>query len=173
VAVALALLVQAYVVKPYRIPSSSMAVSLRPGDRVLVNRVVYHLREPRRGDVIVFHAPDDGQVLVKRVVGLPGETLSTRDGRLLVDGKLLDEPYVRVRRGDPEPTRPGPIISGTTMHRPYSLDRPYRVPAATVYVLGDNRTHSGDSRVWGPVALDRLIGEALLVYWPLSHAGGL
>src|SRR5665647_2683881 len=88
VAIALALLVQAFLVKPYRIPSESMASTLRPGDRVLVNRVVYHLREPQRGDVMVFRYPEDRDVVfIKRIVGVPGDTLQVRVGRLWVNGR--------------------------------------------------------------------------------------
>ena len=90
VAIALALAVQAYAVKPYRIPSESMASTLRPGDRVLVNRVVYRLRDPQRGDVLVFRFPKDRSVVfIKRVVGVPGDVLQVRDGRLYVNGERV------------------------------------------------------------------------------------
>ena len=98
VAIALALLVQAFLIKPYRIPSESMASTLRPGDRVLVNRVVYHLRQPHRGDVMVFRYPENVNVVfIKRIVGVPGDTLQVREGRLWVNGRPVAEPYIRRR----------------------------------------------------------------------------
>lgn len=167
VAVAVALAVQAYLVKPYFVPTPSMAATLRPGDRVLVDRVSYRVHAPRRGDIVVFHAPGDGAVtLVKRLVGLPGETLQVRGGSLYVDGRRLSEPYVHRTGGRPDATTPGEPVDGGTMRRPWSLLKPYTVPADSYFVMGDNRAESSDSREWGVVPRDRLIGAARVVYWP-------
>src|SRR5665647_2373068 len=95
VAVAVALLIQAYLVKPYRIPSPSMEDTLLVGDRVLVDRISWRFSEPARGEIIVFHSPVPGPVLIKRIVGMPGDTLSLRDGAMYVNGQRLAEPYVR------------------------------------------------------------------------------
>jgi signal peptidase I len=172
VAIVSALLIQAYVVKPYRIPTPSMAATLRPGDRVLVNRVVYHLREPRRGDVVVFRYPKNREVtFIKRIVGLPGDTLAVRDGRLYVGGRALTEPYVHVTRGVTDPTNPGMGQSGTTVGEPWSLSEPYTVPPDAYFVMGDNRTNSDDSRDWGTVPRSDIVGEGSLVYWPLGRWG--
>jgi signal peptidase I len=169
-AIVVALLVQAYVVKPYRIPSGSMVGTLRPGDRVLVNRVIYHLREPRRGDIIVFRYPKDTSVVfIKRVVGLPGDRLMLRDGRLWVNGKLLVENYVHHTGGRCDPTNPGQAVDGSTMHAPWSLAEPYTVPPNSFFVMGDNRTNSDDSRDWGPVPKSDVIGAGSVVYWPLGR----
>jgi signal peptidase I len=122
VAILVALAVQSWLLKPYRIPSGSMLDTLRPGDRVLVNRVVYHLRDPHRGDVIVFHYPEDPDVVfIKRVVGVPGDTLEVRDGRLYVNGRKLAEPYVHQSSGHVDPTVAQAAIAGSTMHDPWSL----------------------------------------------------
>ena len=174
VAIALALLTQAYLVKPYRIPSESMASTLRPGDRVLVNRVVYRLREPHRGDVMVFRYPEDRDIVfIKRIVGVPGDTLQVRDGRLWVNGRLADEPYVHRTTGSLDPTAaPGPV-SGSTIREPWSLARPYIVPAGSYFVMGDNRTDSDDSRFWGTVPRADIIGEGFVVSWPLGRWAAL
>lgn len=163
-AVAVALLLQAYIVKPYRIPSESMAATLVPQDRVLVNRVVYKLHGPRRGDVVVFDCAAVGRVLIKRVVGMPGDVVSLRGGHVYIDGVRLREPYVRRIGGRPQPTEP---FRGTG--RPWSLEQPYRVPEGHYFLMGDNRTVSDDSRDWGPAARGDLIGEAFFTYWPLSR----
>ena len=167
-AVAAALLVQAFLVKPYRIPSESMAATLVPRDRVLVNRVVYRLHEPRRGDIVVVDSRAVGRVLIKRVVGLPGETLELHDGRVYVDGRRLAEPYVARVDGRQEPTEPF-----TGSGRLWSLERPYTVPAGHYFLMGDNRVVSDDSRDWGPAPRGEIVGRAFLTYWPLTRAGGL
>ncbi len=174
VAVLVALAVQAWLVKPYRIPSGSMLDTLRPGDRVLVNRVVYHLREPRRGDVIVFRYPQDPDVVfIKRVVGVPGDLLEARDGRLYVNRNKAAEPYVHRTGGRLDPTVAQAAIVGSTLHDPWSLAEPYRVPAGTYFVMGDNRTDSDDSRDWGTVPRAAIVGEGLATYWPVSRLRAL
>src|SRR5674476_431409 len=108
-AIVAALLVQAFLVKPYRIPSESMAATLAPRDRVLVNRVVYRLHAPGRGDIVVIDSAVVGRILIKRVVALPGETISVDGGAVYIDGRRLDEPYVHRVDGDTEPTRQAEI----------------------------------------------------------------
>jgi signal peptidase I len=161
------LVFEAEVAKPYRIPSSSMEPTLhcaRPGpwclagsnDRVLVNRLEYDFESPKRGQIVVFTAPpltsrcepgDGGSTFVKRLIGLPGDTVTERNGLVSVDGKRLAEPYV-------EPALRG-SESGT-----------WHVPAGRYFFLGDDRIHSCDSRVWGSVPRHSLIGPVLLTYWP-------
>jgi signal peptidase I len=152
----LALLVQQFIVKPFAIPSPSMEPTLVEGDRVLVNRLVYHFRSPERGDVIVFHPPGrpGSDPFIKRVVAVGGDTIAVHDGSLYVNGVAQDEPFIKEHLiiGDfPE----------TTIEPGY------------VWAMGDNRNNSGDSRVFGPVPLDSIMGKAFAVYWPLSRAGGL
>lgn len=174
VALVLALAVQAWLFKPYRIPSESMLDTLRPGDRVIVNRVVYHLHEPERGDVIVFRYPrDPGQVFIKRVVGVPGDVLEIRDGRLYVNGRQAAEPYVHVTGGEPDPTVAEGVVDGSTLRDPWSLAESYRVPDDMYFVMGDNRTDSDDSRVWGTVSRGAIVGEGFVTYWPLSRLRAL
>jgi signal peptidase I len=170
VAVLAALAVQAWLVKPYRIPSESMLDTLRPGDRVLVNRVVYRLHDPGRGDIIVFRYPHDPDVVfIKRVVGVPGDVLEVRDGRLYVNGREADDSFVHHTGGRADPTVAEAPIAGSTLHDPWSLAEPYRVPDDAYFVMGDNRTDSDDSRVWGTVPRAAIVGEGLATYWPLSR----
>jgi signal peptidase I len=174
VAVAVALLVQAFLVKPYRIPSPSMIDTLEPGDRVLVNRVIYHLRDVEHGDIVVFRYPLDTKwAFIKRVVGLPGDVLQAKDGVLWRNGEPVDEPYVHSSEGNRDPTNPAGAITGTTMSDPWSLAAPYTVPQGSYFVMGDNRTDSDDSRVWGPVPAEEVIGSAFFIYWPLDRLGAL
>jgi signal peptidase I len=173
-AVLVAVAVQAWLVKPYRIPSESMLDTLRPGDRVLVNRAVYHLRDPHRGDVVVFRYPDDPSVVfIKRIVGVPGDVLKVRDGRLYVNGEPLKEPYVHRTAGRTDPTVAQAAIAGSTLHDPWSLADSYRVPDGQYFVMGDNRTDSDDSRDWGTVPRTAIVGEGLVTYWPLSRLRAL
>ncbi len=168
VAVAVVLVFEAEVAKPYRIPSSSMEPTLRcakPGewcsatssDRVVANRLAYRFSSPQRGQIVVFTAPasaaqcgsgDGGTTFVKRLIGLPGDTITEREGRIFVNGKRLNEPYVEPAfRGDESGSWP-------------------RVAAGRYFFLGDDRVHSCDSRIWGTVPRSSLIGPVLLTYWP-------
>ena len=166
VAVAVALLIQAVLVKPYRIPSASMEDTLLIGDRVLVDRVSWRFAQPARGDIVVFHPPFDGPVLIKRIIGLPGDEMSLSGGFVYVNGRRLDEPYVRRIDGRQEPSEP--FSNGL----PWSLQEPYKVPAGSYFVMGDNRTDSGDSREFGPIKHEQFVGRAFAKYWPPGRIGG-
>jgi signal peptidase I len=169
-AVAIVLLVKAFVVNPYRIPSSSMEPTLhcaqpasgceaRFSDRVLANRFIYHLRDPRRGEIVVFQTPDAARVkcgaggtFVKRIIGLPGETVEVRlqrgVGYVYINGRKLDEPYLEQAR------RPGETYG------------PTKIPKNSYFMMGDNRSQSCDSREWGSVPRGNLIGKVFGTYWP-------
>ena len=173
VALAVAFAVQAYVVKPYKIPTASMANTLVPHQRVLVDRLIYHFRGVHRGDIIVFHCAALGnEVLIKRIVGLPGDLLALRDGRLYVNGAQASDAFVDKFAGVAEPTQPAPS-STNAPGAPWSLARPYRVPVGHYFVMGDNRTDSDDSRYWGTVPKGAIIGQAFFTYWPLGRVGGI
>ena len=175
VAVALAFLVQAYIVKPYRVPTPSMANTVKAGERVLIDRTVYHYRSIRRGDIVAFRGPQavNHIVLLKRVVGLPGDTLSLSGGRLCVNGKPLDEPYLRSGDGSVTQTLPATGYGAPASDGPWTLARAYTVPAGHYFMMGDNREDSFDSRFWGPIARSDVIGRAFAVYWPPQDVGGL
>ena len=170
VAVLFVLVFEAEVAKPYRIPSASMEPTLhcaRPAegceaatsDRVIADRLAYRFHGPQRGDIVVFTAPSaaarrcqTGGTFVKRVVGLPGEQLSSQNGRVLVDGRPLDESaYLRA----------GVVTSLA----------PTRVPRDAYFVMGDNRGDSCDSRAWGAVPRRNVIGRVDLTYWPPQRLG--
>jgi signal peptidase I len=167
VAITVALLIQAYLVKPYRIPSASMETTLMIGDRVLVDRISWRFGDPQRDQIAVFHPPFAGPVLIKRIIGLPGDTLSVRDGKLYINGKQADEPYVRKINGVPVPTEP--FSNGMA----WSLQQPYKVPAGSYFMMGDNRIDSGDSREFGPVPRGQFVGHAFARYWPIGRIGGI
>jgi signal peptidase I len=167
VALIVALLLRTFVVQTFFIPSGSMEPTLQVGDRILVNKLSYHLHNINRGDIVVFSRPpaedcggpevDD---LVKRVIGLPGETLSLSGGYVDVNGKRLNETWLPASKQGI--TGEGP--PGT----PYDLARPYRVPPNHYFVMGDNRTDSCDSRYWGPIAKSLIVGKVELRVWPIS-----
>jgi signal peptidase I len=164
-AIGIVLAIKAWVVNPYRIPSSSMEPTLhcaRPGsgcesrfsDRVLADRFIYHFRSPHRKEIIVFNTPAAAQrrcgesgTFVKRLIGLPGDTVHEQDGTVFVNGKKLNEPYVKANRRDHE--------TGT-----------WHVPQGEYFFMGDNRAQSCDSRRWGAVPRKDLIGEVFATYWP-------
>jgi len=168
VAVVIAILLRTFVVATYSIPSGSMEPTLQIGDRIVVDKLAYHLHGIGRGDIVVFSTPPAENCagppvsnLVKRVIALPGETISLADGRVLIDGRLLPEPWLPPN--ERTQTTPGP--SG----EPFSLHHAYKVPAGDVYVMGDNRTFSCDSRYWGPVVRSTIVGKVDLRIWPLSR----
>lgn len=182
IAVAVAVVVRALVAQAYYIPSPSMVPQLRVNDRVVVSRVAYHLHSPHRGDIVVFNAPpsldtaksvpsspfarffrsigvaigvtEDQTVLIKRVVALPGETVSARGGRVYVGNEVLVEPYLPAR---------------TTT----SDFGPVKVPKGDVWVMGDNRGNSEDSRFFGPIPIHTIIGRAIWKVWPPWNASFL
>ena len=180
-AIGLALGIQAFLVKPYQIPSASMQPTLVTGERVLVNRLSYTLGgDPSVGDVVVFHPPAgaDGdrcgvpskadracpegtpeqseQSFIKRIVAGPGDTLYIEDGHPVVNGeKQTDEPYIR------------PCGIGGACN----LQEPIEIPADQYFMMGDNRGESDDSRFWGPVPEDWIIGKAFFSYWPPDEIG--
>jgi signal peptidase I len=162
---ALGLLVPGLVFEHFWVPTPSMAATLTPGDHVLVDRLAYRVKAPRRGDVIVFHPPGQQAVFIKRVIGVPGDVISLRDGVVYVNGHRLIEPYVREAAGALARTEPWPSDDPAS----WSLIKPYRVPAGKYFVMGDNRTESDDSRDWGPVARRAILGEAVVTFWPLGH----
>src|SRR5438093_7545414 len=164
-AVALALFLSiglnVFVLQVVDVRQSSMETTLVEGDRLLLSKVDYRVHPPQRGDVIVFRPPPpacpvdaDCVPFVKRVVGIQGDRVDVRDGRLYVNDVAVDEPYAR------QPTR----AEGN------AVTYPLVVAADTVFVMGDNRPVSGDSRAWGAVPLSSIIGTAYLDFWPFDHA---
>jgi signal peptidase I len=178
VALGLALGIQAFLVKPFRIPSESMVPTLEIGQRVLVDRVSYRFSDPDRGDIVVFKPPE-GQPstcgverpsdmpcpkgtpeksdtnFIKRVVGLPGDHLKVVEGSVYINGKRQDESFARL---DAECAT-------------CNLPREITIPKGNYYMMGDNRGESADSREWGPVPKNWIIGKAFMTYWPPGRIG--
>jgi signal peptidase I len=146
--------VRPVVAAPFYVGSESMVPTLMVWDRVLINKLAYDFAEPERGDIVLFTSPDGGkEPLIKRVVGLPGDELEYRGSDLLVNGELAEEPYLGHRQ---------------RMGKPFG---PTTVPQGYVFVMGDNRMNSFDSRYFGPVPEENLIGEAMVRFWPPGRAG--
>jgi signal peptidase I len=180
VAFVIAFLVKSLVAQAFYIPSESMVPTLEVGDRVLVSRISYRLHEPHRGDIVVFTSPfangrsDDRGIVqrvvhgvlesvgfrqpstedfIKRVIGLPGETVEGKDGRILIGGRELQEPYLA--------------------ETPIGDFPPKQVPEGSLWVMGDNRNRSSDSRVFGPIDEHKIVGRAILRIWPIPRLGFL
>jgi signal peptidase I len=177
-ALAIAVVIKTFLVQPFWIPSESMLPTIEVNDRVMVNKLAYQWGEPERGDIVVFRDPREEEIeesipeavirsvleavgirtrghedLIKRVIGLPGETIEVTNNQIVVDGTPLEEPYLSEVFMPDEPA--------------------VTVEANEVFVMGDNRDASFDSRRFGPIPLDDLIGRAFVTIWPISHVGGL
>ncbi len=168
-ALAMALLIKTFLVQAFYIKWDSMEPTLLAGDRLMVDKISYRWGDISRGDIVVFEGPSlqaghDDEALIKRVVGLEGEMVELRDGNVYVDGSLLGEAYLE----------PGTITSNRR-NIPGCVNSPSPtrcfIADGTVFVLGDNRETSRDSRFFGPVDADRIVGRAWLRFWPLSEFG--
>jgi len=136
-----------------RVENISMLPTLNPGELILVNKLAYKLGDPHHGDVVIFHAPNNpGEDYIKRIIGVPGDEVTIGSGRVIVNGVVLNEPYIAA----------APNYNGSWI-----------VPEDSLFVLGDNRNSSSDSHAWGFVPLDEVIGKALFIYWPISKIGSL
>jgi signal peptidase I len=156
-----AVLLRVFVIQTFYIPSPSMTPTLKVGDRILVDKLAYHLHGVGRGDIIVFNAPPgvahgcftNDKVLVKRVIGLPGETISDKNGTIYIDGKALAQPWL------PRNDRATYTATFPAVH----------IRANNYFVMGDNRIDSCDSRIWGTVTRSEIIGKVDMRIWPLSR----
>jgi signal peptidase I len=157
--------IQNFIAQPYKVQQSSMERTLMQEQYVLVDKLTPRWAAYERGDIIVFAPPDswasaERDPFIKRVIGLPGDRVELEDGLVLVNGVELDEPYLFVRRGEPEPTEPS-FNGGTT----------WLVPDGALFVMGDHRAASADSREFGPIDVSTVLGRALLRYWPFDAFG--
>jgi signal peptidase I len=185
VAIGLALAIQAFIIKPYKIPSRSMEPTLEVGQRVLVDRIGMHFGEPKIGEIVVFHPPKDAEQqvcgpaphmvtpggaacdapepeeasvnFIKRIVAGPGDTLYVKEGHAYVNGKREKDSYITPCGSSSECNFPTPI----------------KIPAGHWFMMGDNRGESDDSRFWGPVPTSWIIGQAFFTYWPPDRIGTL
>jgi signal peptidase I len=156
IAIGLALIIIVFLYQPVKVEGTSMAPLLSDQERIFINKFVYRFEPIHRGDVVVFWYPlDRSKSFIKRVIGLPGETVEIRQGVLSVNGQVVPEPYVPPQYED------------------VSDFGPVRVPKESYFVMGDHRISSNDSRVFGPVASRFIYGRAVFAYWPVDHFGSL
>jgi signal peptidase I len=156
IAIGLALVIIVFLYQPVKVEGTSMAPLLSDQERIFINKFVYRFEAIHRGDVVVFWYPlDRSKSFIKRVIALPGETVSIRQGVVTVNGNVVPEPYVPPQYED------------------VSDYGPVRVPKDSYFVMGDHRVSSNDSRVFGPVASRFIYGRAVFAYWPVDHFGSL
>jgi len=150
IALGFALLIREYIVMVSLVPSGSMIPTFQIRDRLFVNRYIYRFSDPERGDIIVFKSTTDDKDYVKRCIGLPGETIEIKNGHVYINDQLL-------------------ILAGVDIQRDRANFGPVKVPDKHYFVLGDNRANSRDSRYWGFVPHDHLMGKSLFTFWPVSQ----
>lgn len=147
IAMLLALIIRYFVFSPFSVAGPSMMSTLHDGDRVLVNKVIYYIRDPKPGEVVIFHAPTEKDY-IKRIIGVPGQEVSAQNNYVRVDGEAIGEPYLDEGKRTADF---GPV----------------KVPEGYVFVMGDNRTNSSDSREIGPVPIEQVVGRADVIFWPI------
>ena len=156
-----AFLIRTYVCEPFEVPSASMEETIMTGDYIFAEKVSYQFGEPQQGDIAVFADPQiPSRTLVKRVIATEGQTINLIDGKVYIDGVELTEAYT-----SGQPTYPLSTAGNV------SISYPYTIPEGYVWMMGDNRTNSLDSRYFGPIDEDTLFGKAILIYWPLNEIG--
>ena len=160
VALLAAIILKDYVIINANVPTGSMENTIMPGDRLIGNRLAYLWSEPERGDIVIFHYPDnEDELYVKRIIGLPGETVVIEDGKIYINDALqpMDEPYLKEE--------------WTNRTGPYSFE----IPEASYLMLGDNRNDSLDARYWNNtyVKKEKILGKAAITYWPIENFGKL
>jgi signal peptidase I len=156
IAAALAAVIIVFFYQPVKVEGTSMAPSLSDQERIFINKFVYRVGSIERGDVIVFWYPlDRAKSFIKRVVGMPGDLVQIREGRVYINGRRLEEPYVPAEYAD------------------FSDYGPLRVRSGEYFVLGDHRASSNDSRMFGPVAAGYIYGKAVFAYWPMAQFGAI
>ena len=164
VALAVALLLRTFVFEVYEVPTGSMLETIQEGDRLVGEKITYRYSEPKQGDIVTFSNPDGSDTtLIKRVIATGGQTVNLVDGVVYVDGVALDEPYTLGKASYPLDYS----LTGVTMSYPYT------VPEGSVWVMGDNRTNSLDSRYFGAVSVDDITSRAVFNFWPFSDARSL
>jgi signal peptidase I len=189
-ALIMAVILRAFVVQAYKIPSGSMNDTLMEGDLLIVNRMVYGLhvpltdkvilryRWPQRGEIVVFTPPQDPtKDFIKRCVGLPGDVILVKEKKLFVNGVLQTEPYVVHKdpstylKGFPAMLDPALTVHGPVYEKGCNRDNfgPYTVPPDHIFCLGDNRDNSNDSRFWGSVPIHQVLGKPLVIWWPIDR----
>jgi signal peptidase I len=178
---AIVVVVRSFIAEPRYIPSSSMEPTLQINDRLLIEKITYRFRKPERGEVVVFNppavaaVPDSSLVYIKRVIGLPGDRISIRDGKVFVNDKPLNEPYIKdapeytLPTNDPKQC-PNCFIPDTVIQKDRTLS--FTVPPNSYWMMGDNRNNSLDSHAWGFLPEQNIVGRASFRYWPFDNRLG-
>lgn len=154
IALVLALIIRAFILQTFYIPTGSMIPTIMPGDRIIALKFWYYIAPLKRGDIVVFKSPEEPKILVKRLVGLPGDTILIKDGKVYINGKPWEDKKIS--------------------HVRYYAVGPYgvgeqKVPEGEYYMLGDNSANSDDSRFWGFAPRRNILGKAVVTYWPITH----
>jgi len=157
--------IQTFVAQPYRVEGASMETTVMPDQYVLIDKLTPRWAAYSRGDIVVLHPPSnfaglDDTPFIKRIIGLPGDRIELKDGKVYVNGTVLDEPYIYASGGIRQPTNPTTAASSEWL-----------VPAGELFVMGDHRQASADSRMFGPIEISQVIGRAWLRYWPVDSFG--
>ena len=164
VALSIFLILYLFIMQPHQVNGQSMDPTFQHGEYVMTDKLSYRFNNPQRGDVVVFKAPTSAQCpegagcdFIKRIIGLPGDTVEVKDNHFYLNGELLAEPY----------------LDSSVVTKPYNytLNGPVMVPQNSYFVSGDNRPHSSDSRLWGPVSRDDIVGKVFFRYWPIPRIG--
>lgn len=158
-ALAIFVVIYLFLFQPHQVKGASMEANFYDGEYILTDKITYRLRPPQRGEVVIFKAPKNPDLdYIKRIIGLPGETIKIENGKIVINSQELAEPYISK----------GMVTTGGFY---LSEGKQIIIPEDSYFVLGDNRSHSSDSREWGPVYKDNIIGKAFLRYWPPSRIG--
>lgn len=165
IALSIFLVVYLFFMQPHQVNGQSMVPNFKNGEYLLTDKVTYRMREPKRGEVVVFHAPQaahcpqgTGCDFIKRIIGLPGETIEVKDGHYYINSQLLVEGYIP----DDYETEPGQFMRN---------QRQVKLGSNEYFVSGDNRPYSSDSRAWGPIDKNKIVGRAFFRYWPPESIG--
>lgn len=157
-----------FLVSPFIVDGQSMEPNFQDRERIIVNKILYDIRQPKRGEVIVFHVPDEGRDFIKRVIGVPGDTVKVENDKVYINGTQIEENYLKEAYEEAH-------AAGELYNRedelsdfPNDLYEDGKVPEGTLFVMGDNRSYSEDSRTIGYIPMDRVVGRADLVFWPLT-----
>lgn len=155
-AVLSAVLISSFIISHTKVPTASMVSTINPGDHLIVNRIPYYYRDPIRGEIVVFYFEEDH--LIKRIIGVPGDEINIESGKVYVNGKVLEEAYLNDKEN-------------TYLYAGSKVKFPYIVPEGYYFMMGDNRSNSKDSRVFGPIARKEILAKAGLCIYPFNRIG--
>lgn len=166
IAVVLVLVIRTFLFSPFIVDGDSMLPNFESGERLIVNKIVYTFSEPKFGDVVVFDVPEEGRKFIKRVIGVPGDTIKLEGDNLYINGELVEEPYIK--EAIEAAKAQNSVYNGGGPNFPNERVTEATVPEGTIFALGDNRSDSKDSRTIGFVTEDEIVGRADLIFWPMS-----